>query len=520
MPERSDVQRPVSPTNRPTAPEPQQPVETASQVPYVQDQNNSLPPVFGRYRILQLLGKGGMGAVYAAQDTKLERKVALKVPLIPQGNPVLRERFLREARAMAAFDHPHICKVYDVDELNGVLFYTMRFIEGQPLSSWIKPDKPLSQKQAAMLVHKCALALEFAHDQGIIHRDLKPANIMIRKSAEKGTHEPIIMDFGLARRDQTDDLRLTRSGAPMGTIPYMSPEQLKGETKLIGPGCDIYSLGAVLYELLTGQMQLVRNSLVELQVAILKEEPPEPRTLRADLDPRLAAICLKCLRQDKDERYRTMKELAGALQKVVSKPAVCEATANPASKTDTDIFSDYPEVVAARTAPPPARQAPMLQGSDYAAETKKERHTWLALGGAAVATEVIALIVLLIASNLGTGKGNGTQPTYDASSTRPTGDAPPPPPQIPRNADRERGTPSPPPSNGNSAFQIGDYVTNKGLFQNWIGRVINVGDTHRIRITYANDNSGYTVNQEVSFKPDEFKALTDVSLDAALKGYK
>jgi serine/threonine protein kinase len=208
-----------------------------------------LPAPFGRYKLLKLLGQGGMGTVYLAQDTQLDRRVALKIPLFDSadGSHVL-ERFYREARAAATVHHPNICPIYDVGENDGVPYLTMAFIEGRPLAE-IAGTKPLTPRQSALLVRKLALALAEAHQQKVIHRDLKPANIMIDRRSE-----PIVMDFGLARRSHAGDVRMTQEGSAMGTPSYMPPEQVSGNVDLMGPGSDIYSLGVILYELLAGRL--------------------------------------------------------------------------------------------------------------------------------------------------------------------------------------------------------------------------------------------------------------------------
>src|SRR5262249_42714614 len=151
------------------------------------------------------------------------------------------ERFQREARAAATLRHVNICPVYDVGEAEGVLYLTMAYIEGRPLSHFLRPEKPLPLRQAALLGRKLALALQKAHEQNVVHRDLKPSNILIDSQ-----REPVIMDFGLAQRVSTGDARLTQDGSLLGTPAYMSPEQARGDVAAMGPGCDVYSLGVVL----------------------------------------------------------------------------------------------------------------------------------------------------------------------------------------------------------------------------------------------------------------------------------
>jgi hypothetical protein len=265
----------------------------------------ALPAHFGRYRIIRRLGRGGMGTVYLAHDSQLDRRVALKIPhFASEDGPAVLERFHREARAAAALNHPNICPVHDIGEVDGTPYLTMAFIEGESLAA--RP-RPLPPEQAVALVRTLALALEEAHQHGIIHRDLKPSNIMINPRGE-----PVIMDFGLARRICPGDVRLTRSGQMLGTPAYMSPEQVSGDTAAMGPGCDIYSLGVILYELLTGRLPF-EGSAGELLAKILITEPTPLRTHRPDLDPALEAICHKALAKKSSERYPSMAAFARAL---------------------------------------------------------------------------------------------------------------------------------------------------------------------------------------------------------------
>src|SRR5579871_5471851 len=192
-----------------------------------------LPEQFGRYRITRLIGEGGMGAVYLARDTQLDRDVALKIPQFGEGDTsILRERFYQEARAAATVQHPNICSIFDVGEIDHINYLTMAFIDGVPLEKWAVGEKAITQRQIAVLVRKIALAMHEAHKKGVIHRDLKPANVMIDLRGE-----PIVMDFGLARRVQAGDQRLTQSGAIMGSPAYMAPEQVKGDSEIGRASC-------------------------------------------------------------------------------------------------------------------------------------------------------------------------------------------------------------------------------------------------------------------------------------------
>ncbi|MGE0756744.1 MAG: serine/threonine-protein kinase [Pirellulaceae bacterium] len=264
---------------------------------------------FGRYRVLKTLGEGAMGSVYLALDSQLQRKVALKIPKVDaKEQPRFVERFLREARSAATLTHPNICPVYDVGEIEGQHFITMAYIQGHSLSEFVNPTKPQNERHIATVVRKIALALYDAHANGLVHRDVKPANVMIDLR-----NEPIIMDFGLARQlDDGEDSRLTRDGAILGSPAYMSPEQIEGHASKIGPACDIYSLGVILYELLTGRLPF-QGSVASIIGQILSKEPVHPCKVRPDISPRLADVCTKAMAKKPQDRYSSMKELASAL---------------------------------------------------------------------------------------------------------------------------------------------------------------------------------------------------------------
>lgn len=264
---------------------------------------------FGRYEILSLLGRGGMGSVYLARDRQLDRTVALKIPHFRENEiERRRERFLREARAAATISHPGLCPIFDVGEHAGVHYLTMAYIEGKPLDQLTKPNQPLPPRAVARLVKRVALALGEAHRHGVVHRDLKPANIMINHR-----REPIVMDFGLARREQSDDVRVTREGAQLGTPAYMSPEQVNGEADIAGQASDIFSLGIILYELLTGRLPFW-GAPSAIFVKIATKSPPPPSHFVPDLPRDLEAICLKALEKAPADRFASMEAFAKALQ--------------------------------------------------------------------------------------------------------------------------------------------------------------------------------------------------------------
>ena len=216
------------------------------------NQTLGLGRTIGRYKVLKVLGSGSMGSVFLAHDSQLDRQVALKAPRLEHDTSgELSQRLYREARAAATLNHPNICPIYDVSEHEGTCFIAMGYVSGQPLAAYVASKKRQPEREAAKVVRKIALALEEAHAHGILHRDLKPTNIMIDKRGE-----PIVMDFGVACWfDDRTQTRLTQQGAIVGTPAYMSPEQIEGRTK-IGPASDIYSLGVLLYQILTGAARL------------------------------------------------------------------------------------------------------------------------------------------------------------------------------------------------------------------------------------------------------------------------
>jgi serine/threonine protein kinase len=269
----------------------------------------ALPNPFGRYRILEKVGEGGMGTVYLAEDTRLGRRVALKVPHFSgeEAQPVI-ERFYREARAAADIHHPNLCAVYDVDQIEGIHYLTMPFIEGIPLSRQVGSGQQWEPGAAADLIVKLAQGLGVLHERGVIHRDLKPANVLLRPG-----NDPVLMDFGLARSFSDLEHRLTSTGQALGTPAYMSPEQIAGESSTLGPGTDIYALGVILYQLVTGTLPFT-GSLAEVYGRILHADPPPPSQHRPDLPPGLDVICLKALAKRASKRYASTAEFIQALQ--------------------------------------------------------------------------------------------------------------------------------------------------------------------------------------------------------------
>lgn len=269
--------------------------------------SDPFPRRIGPYRILRELGSGGMGTVYLGEDDA-GAKYAIKVPLhVKTSDEASVKRFYREARSARGVQHPHLCPVHDVGQ-DGALFYlAMHFVEGETLAHALESGASLTTTRALELVRTLADALHAAHSAGIIHRDLKPANIMLRPDGQ-----PVIIDFGMARRFDNSETVLTLSGAIVGTPGYMAPEQITGSSDEIGPACDIYALGVVLYELLTGWTPFSGN-LATMLGSIVSAPPPPPRTHCPDLDPALDAICLRALAKNPAERFRSAREFADVI---------------------------------------------------------------------------------------------------------------------------------------------------------------------------------------------------------------
>jgi len=261
----------------------------------------------GRYKIIEELGRGGMGVVYKAEDTKLKRTVALKfLPPELTHIPEVKERFMREAQAAAALEHPNICTVHEFDEAEEKTFISMAFIEGQNLRKKIESD-PLELEEALRIATQVAEGLQIAHKKGVIHRDIKSANIMVTED-----NQAKIMDFGLAR--MTGTTLLTQEGAAMGTIAYMSPEQARG--KEVDHRTDIWSFGVVLYEMLTGELPFKGEHEQAVVYSIRKDKPRPITEVNAEIPPSIEQVVDKALEKDADKRYQQVDELLDDLKSI------------------------------------------------------------------------------------------------------------------------------------------------------------------------------------------------------------
>lgn len=263
-----------------------------------------------RYEFQKKLGQGGMGAVYKARDRRLGRDVALK--FIRGGDPNMVMRFLQEARAQARIDHPNVCKVYEVGEVEGKAYIAMQYVDGQSLN---RAAKGLSLTEKVLLMRQVAEAMHEAHRLGIIHRDLKPDNIMVERLTD-GTLSPVVMDFGLAR-ESGDNRGLTESGAVMGTPAYMAPEQARGDVRTLDRRADVYSLGATLYDLVAGVPPFDAESVVDVLMQVMNEDAVPLRNRLPSVPGDLETIVMKCLRKEPGARYDSAKALADDLQRYI-----------------------------------------------------------------------------------------------------------------------------------------------------------------------------------------------------------
>src|SRR3954465_6528151 len=260
----------------------------------------------GQYKLLEAIGHGGMATVYRAYQESLDRQVAIKV-LLSNRDPQFAARFKREARAIAALQHHNILPIYDYGEQNGLLYFVMQYVDtGIPLHDML--GRPLAPIEALRLIGHVLHALDYAHTRGVIHRDIKPANILLPSPTWA-----LLADFGIAKL-LNDRQPLTMTGFIIGTAAYMAPEQASG--KPIDARTDLYSLGVVLYEMLTGQVPFDAETPMAMLTKHVYEPPPPPRSVNPDLSPLLETVLLRALEKNPNDRYQSATEMRTDLEGV------------------------------------------------------------------------------------------------------------------------------------------------------------------------------------------------------------
>jgi serine/threonine-protein kinase len=285
------------------------------------------PAKIGNYEVLGILGRGGMGVVYKAFHLSLKRVVALKMLVDVMAEANALARFRTEAEAVAQLQHPHITQIYEIGEHEGRPYLSLEYVDGDTLSKKLTRMLPMP-REAAQLVEVLARAMHFAHKRGIIHRDLKPSNVLLTKEGV-----PKISDFGLAKHTrQGSDFpggAVTRTGDVLGTPNYMAPEQASGLAHLIGPCTDVYALGIILYEMLTGRPPILADTPIEALRRVVQEEPAPPSRLQPRVPRDLETICLRCLEKKPQRRYLSAEALADDLRAFLAGDAI---KARPASR--------------------------------------------------------------------------------------------------------------------------------------------------------------------------------------------
>ncbi|MCA9067332.1 MAG: serine/threonine protein kinase, partial [Planctomycetaceae bacterium] len=417
-----EVEKGFAPTKTQATKEPEDQTSNTAKV-------QKLPTQFGRYRLIRELGRGGMGAVVLAEDTQLGRQVALQIPFLKKVSDTRTlKRFQREAKAAAALSHPNLCAVYDYGTFNNHHYLSMAYIEGRPLQEYLDSGTFIPQRTAAGIIRKIASALYHAHQRGVVHRDLKPSNVMIEPNIG-----PVVTDFGLARcLDDEAEVQLTQDGVAIGTPSYMSPEQLDADSSQISPQSDIFSLGLIFYEMLTGQRRF-QGKVASIIGQILTKDPTSLREIREEIDPHLDEICQKMMARELSTRYRSMAEVANVMRAYL-KGELETTTNHPVTR---EVASDPEVFIAGLAAFDQSQPAPSTQGvggafvqtedemvpqiviSDGESRTSQilQNHAktpvskkWWMIGGGVLAIAIVLLLIFLTGDTPKTAESPETKP--------------------------------------------------------------------------------------------------------------
>src|SRR5262245_21036301 len=342
---------------------------------------------FGRYEILGELGRGAMGVVYRARDPIIDRVVALKtIDLALTGAALasFEERFFQEARSAGRLNHPNIVTIYDAGKADGVAYIAMEFLEGTSLREILDEQPPLPIARILEIAGQVARGLAYAHEHGVVHRDVKPANVIVLRN-----RRPKITDFGIARLGETDGVASERAGSPK----YMSPEQIRGDVTLDGRS-DVFSLGTVMYEMLTGKPPFAGQTVTEIRQAVLEHTPPVPSVMDAHVPPELDGVVMRMLAKRPDDRYPSARSLFRELRRVDENFSARAEHAAPVEETRAE--PDVPPPSPPRTPAGPGDKT-LVIGTAVSRSAKWRRAA--AIGAIAVAIAVIALIPLRLQYN-------------------------------------------------------------------------------------------------------------------------
>ncbi len=350
-----------------------------------------------RYELHRRIARGGMADVFLARDSLLDRPVALKV-LFPEfaTDPTFVQRFRREAQAAANLSHPNIVSVYDWGEEGGTYFIVMEYIEGHSLAQTIKDEGRLHPDRAADITTDVAAALGFAHRNGVVHRDVKPGNVLISPSGQVK-----VADFGIARAVSNQE-NLTQAGTVMGTATYFSPEQARGES--VDPRSDVYSLGVVLYEMITGRPPFTGDSPVAVAYKHVQEPVPPPRSRNPDIPPALEAVVLKAMAKDTADRYASAEDLRADLRRFREGAQVqAAAFAAPAPEATRAVTTVAAPAGATQAIPYAQQTTTMRQPDDRYYEEPPRRNNTAFIVVLVALLAVLAGLLFLLATSLGLG---------------------------------------------------------------------------------------------------------------------